>query len=184
MFAWFDPSAPVVLSVSLPWAQGQGHTPATLCALQGPTLRWGFAFLNPGASRVYPRGSCLRKQRGAPSSSWPGDSGGQGCLQGTRPSVQHLLFRWPGSQSPGAALGSARVHKHGRGVHLLPGLRPQPWPRSPSHTPSSQTLPQLPWGPGAATRPSKSGIFQVFPQSLPWLTAAMTPLRTAEPWDP
>lgn len=167
MFAWIDPSTPVVLSISLPWAQGQGHTPATLCALQGPRPRWGFAFLRPGPSRVCPRGSCLRKQRGAPSSSWPGESGGQGCLQGTRPSVQHLLFRWPGSQSPGAALGSARVHKHGRGVHLLPGLRPQAWPRSPSHTPSSQTLPSFPGLLVLPPDPANLGFSRYFPRPFP-----------------
>lgn len=106
--------------------------------------------LEPGASRVYPGGSCLRKQKGAPGSSWPGESGGQGCLQGPRPAVKHLLFRWPRSQSPGAALGSARVHKHGQGVHLLPGVRPQPWPRSPSHSFLPKTLPSFPGVPGTA----------------------------------
>lgn len=157
------------------------------------------------AGRVYPRGSCLRKQKGAPNSPWPGESGGRGCLRRTRPSVKHLLFRWPRGRSPGQLWDQPRFTNTAPGIHLLHGVRAA-GPRSPStvclfldlperrDTPSSQKLSPASLGvPDAAFPLSSLSCHQNqqiwdFPGITPNAAVAHTSLtlqwpRTEEPRD-
>lgn len=114
---------------------------------------------------------------------WPGMFAGDKAISAT-PSVP--LAQEPKSRgSSGISQGSQT--RPGRSPP--PGVRPQPWPRSASHSflpkpsPASLQLLVLPFL-SAATRSSKSGIFQVFTPNSALLTPATTPLRAAEPQDP